>query len=408
MIHKRTPVYVMALALVALLLAACAVSTPEPTATPEPPAIQMAPDGSGDFATLHEAVEAAGEGLSIVLAAGTYVLDEPLEITTSLRLVGAGMDGTEIVYRGEGYVAHFAGEGPFGAEDITFRYDGGTGSDVVVVEGGEVSLVRCRFAGGEDASLRLDGQTTGTVRDSVAQGQRWSAGIEVEGEAQPALEGNEATGNNYGIRISEQAQPMLVSNVFRDNKAGGIRYEDSSGGTARDNDCSANGTGILVTGRAEPLLEGNTCNNNTETGFSFAGDAGGTARDNDCSLNFGGIGVSDRAQPTLEGNTCVENQTAGIAYFANAGGTARENEFARNGIHGIGLFGDASPTLEENICSDNGHTGINYADNTGGVATRNRCSDNLVGIYVAETAGPQLDNNDVRGNIEADLQDMRE
>ena len=54
--------------------------TPEPTPPPEIVTIHVAPDGSGDYATLGEAIEAAPEGSTITLAAGTYRSETPILI----------------------------------------------------------------------------------------------------------------------------------------------------------------------------------------------------------------------------------------------------------------------------------------------------------------------------------------
>mgnify|MGYP000624978747 CR=1 FL=1 len=253
--------------LIGLLASACGTSTPQETPTSAPPptspptatvapteaGIRLKADGSGDYATLEEAVAAASPGDTILLEAGTYRLAEPLKIEKPLRLVGAGMDQAEIVSDAEGFVVRFQGDGLFAAEDLTFRHEGEAEASVVLVEGGEVAFVRCRFtgavyAGGHDvAGLVIKEDTTGTVRDCEA-----------------------------------------VEN---------------------------NGAGIYVAGQAQPTLEGNTCSNNELLGIAFFGDAGGVARENECSNNGRmGICVGEQAQPTLEENVCMDNAVAGIGY----------------------------------------------------------------------------------------------
>lgn len=94
--------------LVLVILAGCGplvapvTLTPVPTRTPVPiptPAtsISVEVDGSGDYATLAEAVEEAPEGAAILLGPGTFSLTEPLRIRGSRQLIGAGMDETQVV-----------------------------------------------------------------------------------------------------------------------------------------------------------------------------------------------------------------------------------------------------------------------------------------------------------------------
>ena len=121
----------------------------------------------------------------------------------------------------------FTGRGLFAAKDITFRQEGELVADVVVVEGGKVEFVRCRFTGEvpagkqrEGIGLKLQEGTTGEVRDCMAEG------------------------NSIGIL---QAETTLERNVLRNNTVAGIYY-DGGGGKALQNECSENQYGIHVDG----------------------------------------------------------------------------------------------------------------------------------------------------------------
>jgi parallel beta-helix repeat protein len=63
--------------------------------------------------------------------------------------------------------------------------------------------------------------------------------------------------------------------------------------------------------------------------------------------------------------------------------------------------------LEANIASNNAEAGLLYLDSAGGVARQNVCVGNQWGIYVAETANPDLMDNDCRENTTADIYDLR-
>ena len=123
-------------------------STPSATNTPAPTTVVVADDGSGDYKTLPEAVAAVAAGSTIILEAGTFTLDRMLIVDKDLTLKGSGMDETFVAGNGEEAVVRFAGPGRFDVEGITFRYDGGSWANVVVVTDGDVDIYRCGFTGG--------------------------------------------------------------------------------------------------------------------------------------------------------------------------------------------------------------------------------------------------------------------
>jgi parallel beta-helix repeat protein len=404
--------------------------------TPGPLTVRVAPDGSGDYASLEEAVDGMLGGSTIVLDPGTYRLTGSLEFGKPLTLRGAGMDQTFVVGTVGDPMVLFTGPGEFAAQDITFRYEGTAWANVVSINGGEIDIARCRFTGGvwseeEEKGgdgLLLWGNTTGTVRECQFEGNQLH-GIELRDQAQPTLEGNTAINNGqngimywdesggvarqnrcsgnklHGIGVSEQAQPTLEKNICQGNQQVGIRYSGSSGGVARLNDCSGNGLhGIVISEQSQPTLEGNICENNQQVGIRYSGDGGGMARQNRCSGNeLSGIAVLDQAQPTLEGNVCNDNAGNGIVYLGDARGTALQNTCSGNGLNGIGVSEQAQPTLEENACLDNQEAGIRYSGGSSGVARQNECGGNRWGIYIGGTADPALEDNNCRSNAEADM-----
>jgi parallel beta-helix repeat protein len=204
-------------------------------------------DGSGDYATL-EAVAAAAPRATITLGPGIYRLIHGLEIDTTLTFVGAGMDETEIVSGAPDHVIRFTGSGSFGAEGITFRHDGETTADVVVIEEGTGYFSSCRFTGaiyeegeGNRAGLRFRGSSWGTVEGSVVSGN-----------------------DNTGILVENQAQPELRRTICSDNGSVGIGYMDLVKGVASENECTGNAIGITIGGSSTVELGENFCRDNTE------------------------------------------------------------------------------------------------------------------------------------------------
>lgn len=408
--------------------------SPTDTPPPAPVTVRIAPDGSGDYASLEAAVEAVPPGSTILLDAGTYQLAGSLEIAKSLNLQGAGMEQTLVTGHQGSQVVLFSGPGSFAVRDIEFRYEGTDPARVVTVDDGEIDIARCTFSGGiwSDAEkmggdgLLLRGTTSGSIRGSLFEGNGLS-GMELQDQSQPLLEDNvfrdngksgliyfghsggtarrnESIANGlHGIEVRDQAQPTLEDNTCNKNVQDGIAYFEQAAGEARQNTCSGNGLyGIGVNEEAQPILEENICQANASVGIRFAGNSGGTARNNDCSGNqLHGLAIRDGAQPLLEGNSCATNAQDGIAYFGQGGGVARQNRCAENGLHGISVNEEAHPILEDNICENNAEAGIRFADSSGGMARGNSCSGNgLHGFHLGEQANPTLEDNISNDNVE--------
>ncbi|MGQ9554239.1 MAG: protein kinase domain-containing protein [Anaerolineae bacterium] len=447
-----TVVVAMALTATSTAIRETPSDTPTPTATvtvlTDTPKlapsseIHLRADGSGDYPSLAEAVQAAPEGATIYLEAGSYKLARPVDIERRLKLVGAGKEQTEIICAAENYVLRVARGTSFIAEDIAFRHEGRAIANVVIVEGGESEFNRCLFQGGiwdkeaqnGGSGILLRGNAVVTVRDSFAQGNGLY-GIEAVGSAKVTLVGNicsdnegggisfwgratgvarknNCSGNGYhGIAVNERADPILAENTCDKNQYDGIGYFGDGTGKAIGNECSGNGYhGIAVNERAHPTLESNYCHDNEDSGISYFDDGGGTANNNECSGNkLHGIAVSNQAKPMLENNNCHDNKDSGISFFDGAAGSASNNQCYNNSLHGIAVSDKAQPILEGNICSNNQDTGIAYFDGAGGSASGNECFENVsYGIYVSPDANPQLGDNYLHDNGLGDLEDQRQ
>jgi len=290
---------------------------------------------TGHAVNFQELIARCPEGGTIRLGEGVFELEKPLEITKSMSLVGAGMDRTRVVCKGEGFVVKFSGPSRFTALGISFEHYGDKWANVVEVESGTVQIENCRFRGGK--------------RDE--ENKRGGAGLWLHGAATGQVKGSHFVRNElHGIKVTDIADPQLEGNTCEGNQQSGIAYFGSAGGTARNNVCQNNGyDGVGVNGQAAPTLEGNTCEGNQASGIVYSADAGGTARKNVCRNNAnGGIVLQGQAAPTLEYNTCEGNGDWGIAYFQNAGGTARNNVCRTNKGHQIFVTENAKPVLLHN------------------------------------------------------------
>ena len=398
-------------------------------ARPDTPTISVDSDSRGVHPNLEEAVRYAPAGAILVLSEGVHHLRAPLVVSRPITLLGAGTSLTCIMCAGQDYVVRFDGQGTNCARDLSFEHSGDSVADTVVVMSGSVVFERCRFAGAvaralDDYSeggsgLCLYGITSGIVRDCDAL-NNGRYGIRVSDQATPMLEtstcrmnglrgiayfgcsagtarGNVCTRNpDSGIFVGDQARPTLEANTCKEGTRG-IVFSGRATGVARHNICNAGWLGIHVTGEAEPTLEANTCGQQM-AGIQYSDGASGSARENECYSNHFGILVAGHARPVLEANTCRLNSD-GIAYVDSAAGVARQNTCEKSIAHGISAYGQARPVLEGNACRHNNMSGIGYGDSAAGIARGNVCANNAEhGIHVLQSATPYLHANICRAN----------
>ena len=248
--------------------------------------------------SLQEAVRTAFPGKKIVLKPGVYRLAEPLKITTSLSIVGAGADQTFLQAECAGAAIQFNADGQFTLQDLTVERLVQKPGGLLEARSGVVSIQNCRFRGAIDAPALL---LAGTVRGRIAHCHV----INNQGD---------------GIRCTDKAAPTLEENTCENNEFHGIEYVGDAGGTARKNICRGNKVdGIHIRNTAAPTLEENTCENNGEDGIYYGGDAGGTARNNICRGNGDpGIRIYGTVRRVwIYDNLCEQNQY-GIQIGASA------------------------------------------------------------------------------------------
>lgn len=243
-------------------------------------------------------------GAVLELETGTYRLKEPLRVDRSLTLRGPGRDACFIQSNAEGAVLAVTGAGRFGLVGVTIQHVGGAWADGLVVKGGEVEIRDCRFQG----AVRDDNKGGGT-------------GLWLTGDTTGQVVGCESVSNDlHGIEIAERAWLEVLDNLCQKNKASGILYFGTSGGTARNNTCTGNGSdGISIEGQAQPELLANRCENNQLRGILYGDSAAGLARENTCTGNGShGIALEGTGRPTLEGNILQNNKLSNLNDKLNA------------------------------------------------------------------------------------------
>ncbi|MCB0211222.1 MAG: hypothetical protein KDJ52_17920 [Anaerolineae bacterium] len=173
------------------------VNTDDTESSGSPSQVTVSSDGTGDFATLVEAVAAISPESTIILGIGTFNLPNPLEINKPLTLKGAGPDQTKIASEAADYVVKYTGDGQFIIDGIAFQHKGEKPANVLDVMQGTVDFNNCSVSGGiRSKEEKVDGgglifrnNTTGSVKNCEAEENGW-AGIAVVDEAQLTLEEN--------------------------------------------------------------------------------------------------------------------------------------------------------------------------------------------------------------------------
>lgn len=141
----------------------------------------------------------------------------------------------------------------------------GNGSGIAVVEQAQPMIGANTCCENTYSGIEYFNSACGVARQNTCTGNG-TAGINVQGQAQPMLEANICTGNAYnGILVQGQAQPTLEANACHKNTYSGIRYIDSAGGVVRSNQCSSNGvSGIYIASTACPtIILDNRCQGNS-------------------------------------------------------------------------------------------------------------------------------------------------
>lgn len=403
-------VRIAAIAIATLLLAALVVgaSIAGTRLLAADAAIVVAPDGSGDFTTITDAVAAAQDADTILVRPGAY--EEAVIIDRDITLAGDGpVEGIIVRAPEDGPTAPTGDEGgslpaPYALliEESDATVSGITFVGLpsrVHVAGGSPVLDGLVFQGVGDpaqgsadgGSLLVSGGSSATLRDSVFEG---GVGIFVHDGSEPLISGNVLrSGAVIGGRFGDGA--VVRGNEIRDaSGAMGIRtptmalFEDNviadatigiyvdrapdvgEGPRIRANAISGCVTGISVNAESAPRIEENTFTGN-DAGISL-NDGAGTAliEGNEFVDNSIGIGVGESAA-RIEGNT-IQGGTTGIVVSRGATAAITGNTVEGAANRGITVANGASPTISDNrIC----HNGTN--------------------VVVADGAAPTMQGNDI-------------
>lgn len=237
----------------------------EPSVT-APRTITVALDGTGDFTSIQEAVDAAKKGDTVFLKPGAYAQDLTIHSKDKIKLIGAGVDKVTMLGREDLVGVLHVGKWPYGATNIeisglTINEHGGHA--LGIFNGKGITLRNLRVKG------MLFGQQVQDVRieDCVIGGSE-TTGVQFS-DSQAVLVGNVIHDNDHGVNIAGKSDVRLERNVILRSLFEAVVVNDKAKASLVGNTLVKNGGGAAFLGASQSDASGNVIGLN-KVGFLIA------------------------------------------------------------------------------------------------------------------------------------------
>jgi parallel beta-helix repeat protein len=399
-------------------------ATEPPAQTPSVPTLRVAADGSGQYTSIVDAINAAEAGSRIEVAPGTYeggvIIDKPLDIvgTGSFDQVIWQVTGTDLMQwkAASGLIKNMTLLQKGGCEktcNVIYFNNGsalvensaltGQGGATIYVQGVKSSprIVSNNLHNSKESALFFELAAGGeAVLNDIANSG--FAGIEIKTDAHPVIRGNKIHGGTQGgiyanvgarpliidnevyentfsgLEVRKDATPVARNNIFRNNADHGIYVNDKGRGLFVQNEVFASGkANVAITDGADPTFNGNTIRAGADTGIL---------------IDLGGKG-------TIEGNIITESALAGIEIRGGATPTLRKNTIRDGKQSGVYVHDKANATFEDNDIISNGFSALEVSERGTVTVTNNRLTGNKeYAIYVHTRGGGTFKDNDLGNN----------
>jgi len=330
-------------------------------------------DGSGDYATIQDAIDAASHGDSILLGPGTFTGTGNKNLDTGGKAIViasvSGAESTVIDCESDGRAFYFhSGEGNGTVIEGITVVDGNAGTldgygGAVYCDGASPTLVECVFRGcyaDSGAALALFQSNARIIRNRFIDNNCfWGC----SGPDPPWIQ------DDLGAIYCVDSDVTIVDNYFRKNMTG-IPSQDGA---------------VLWASHSTLSIVGNE--------FDANGQAQG-----------GGPVYADSCQVQILGNYFHDNrgEASGGVVLERSTGVVRANRFDDNEPqchYGAIRLDDTDASVDFNLITDNGGIGIS-ASSTVGTVQRNIisgghtiCFEEGRGIVVSNSAGMVITNN---------------
>jgi len=231
-----------------------------------PQTLVVALDGTGDYFSLQQAVDAAKKGDTVFVKAGHYPQDVTIHSKESIKFVGAGMDQVTIQGRETMVGALHVGKWPYGAKDIEISdmTVNDRGGHAVGLFNGQGIVLRRIKVNGMVFSQQVQGVR---IEDCVIGGSETTGAQFADSEA--VLMGNFIHDNDHGVSIAGKSSVRLERNVITRSLFEAIVVSDHARAVLVSNTLVKNDGGASFLGQSQSDVTGNVVGLN-RVGFVIA------------------------------------------------------------------------------------------------------------------------------------------
>jgi|GEM_PF-6485570 len=364
-------------------------AAPESAASAPAPSQSVASSGSivteqGTFTSIQSAIDAAPAGSTITLPAGTYY--ENLKIDKEIHLMGSG-NGSDVTIIGQDdHTIYFnAQSGTLYNLTLGLESDNDNTFAIRTVRG-QLLVESCDISS-DIAGIGISSGANPTVRNS----QLHDMGIAIFAfdRAGGILDGNEIYDNFVGIGVDAGSNPTVRGNQIYNNEASGIAISNGGQGIFEDNVIYGHGiAGASIEDGGNPLFRNNQFYDNAISAIMISEGGRGFFEGNSIYENpLSGIAVQKQGDPTVRSNSVYDNGV-GIIILDEGLGTYERNDIYANITVGIVVSEASMPIVRDNRVSYNRTYGISIDEGGGGTYMRNDLTNNQLGSWQIEDAGP--------------------
>lgn len=296
-------------------------------------------DAPADFATILAALDAASDGDTITVAAGTYT--ENVAVNKQVTLLGANFDVDPAGSLDRGSESVIDGMVKIIADDIT-------------VNGFKLTNSYIEISNAYNNALNVD------ISYNILENSNWAEGaIDLNG-------GNRCNGGYIGYNTISGASGYGIQTIQNDDVTIEYNHVLNSLGFAAIDTGYSSGMGIVI--------HGNTITNSGGKGINYWAENGGVITDN-VITNSNYEAIYTDAQATISGNQISGGNMYGILVAGgSAGSTVSGNTISNTNWEGI--QSDVSVTITYNDISG-GYNGIQLSNTaSGSVIDGNNIHDN--------------------------------
>jgi len=277
-----------------------------------PRTLVVALDGTGDFVSLQEAVDAAKKGDTVFVKAGEYHQDVTIHSKEKIKFVGAGVNQVTIAGRDIVVGALHVGKWPYGAtnieiSDMTINDHGGHA--VGLFNGQGLVLRRLKING-----MLFSQQVHDVLIEDCDIGGSETTGVQFA-DSEAVMIGNVIHDNDHGVSIAGKSNVRLERNVITRSLFEAVVVSGLAHAVIVSNTLVKNGGGAAFLGQSQSDVTGNVVGLN-RVGFLIASSSRTTTSFN-AFFNTEGdylrVGEPNQPAPELK----AQSDITGDPYFVD-------------------------------------------------------------------------------------------